>query len=168
MQTQIKETSEPTLKALCERNLQVTGEFPAQRVSNAKDASVWWRHHVRHWLAWWSSPGHFLNICRLITNWAFRTEYNLNIFFQEWVFELSSANWWQFCSMCYHYFVMTRNHFPCEWPFVRGDRWTPSQRDSNAEFDVLFDVTVTPENAVEQRFAGDLRRRDAHVTSMWS
>ena len=24
----------------------VTGEFPAQRVSNAENVSIWWRHHV--------------------------------------------------------------------------------------------------------------------------
>ena len=30
---------------LCERNSPVTGEFPAQRVSNAENVSIWWRHH---------------------------------------------------------------------------------------------------------------------------
>ena len=24
-----------------------TGEFPAQRASNAENASIWWRHHVK-------------------------------------------------------------------------------------------------------------------------
>ena len=24
----------------------VTGEFPAQRASNAENVSIWWRHHV--------------------------------------------------------------------------------------------------------------------------
>ena len=24
-----------------------TGEFPAQMASNAENASIWWRHHVR-------------------------------------------------------------------------------------------------------------------------
>ena len=31
---------------LCEGNSPVTGEFPAQRVSNAENVSIWWRHHV--------------------------------------------------------------------------------------------------------------------------
>ena len=30
---------------LCERNSPVTGEFPAQRASNAENVSIWWRHH---------------------------------------------------------------------------------------------------------------------------
>ena len=27
-------------------NSLVTGEFPAQRASNAENVSIWWRHHV--------------------------------------------------------------------------------------------------------------------------
>ena len=30
---------------LCAANLTVTGEFPAQKASNAEDVSIWWRHH---------------------------------------------------------------------------------------------------------------------------
>ena len=29
----------------CEGNSSVTGEFPAQRASNAENVSIWWRHH---------------------------------------------------------------------------------------------------------------------------
>ena len=29
-----------------EWNSQLTGEFPAQRASNAENVSIWWRHHV--------------------------------------------------------------------------------------------------------------------------
>ena len=32
---------------ICEGNSPVTGEFPAQRASNAKNVSIWWCHHVR-------------------------------------------------------------------------------------------------------------------------
>ena len=35
------------------RNSLVTGEFPTQRVSNAENVSIWWRHHVKN--AWISS-----------------------------------------------------------------------------------------------------------------
>ena len=31
--------------AFREGNLPVTGEFPANRASNAKNVSIWWRHH---------------------------------------------------------------------------------------------------------------------------
>ena len=30
---------------LCEGNSPVTGDFPAQRASNAIIFSIWWRHH---------------------------------------------------------------------------------------------------------------------------
>ena len=40
-----KKTSKLRLTGLCEGNSPVTGEFTAQRVSNAEN--VWWRHHVR-------------------------------------------------------------------------------------------------------------------------
>ena len=33
---------------LCAGNSPVTGEFPAQRASNAKNASIWWRHHDKN------------------------------------------------------------------------------------------------------------------------
>ena len=38
---------------LCEGNSPVTGEFPAQKASNAENISIWWRHHddVLHFLS---------------------------------------------------------------------------------------------------------------------
>ena len=41
-----KETSKLCGTGLCVGNSPVTGEFPAQRASNAEDISIWWRHHV--------------------------------------------------------------------------------------------------------------------------
>ena len=41
-----KKQQKSPLLALCERNSLVTGEFPAQRASNARKASIWWRHHA--------------------------------------------------------------------------------------------------------------------------
>ena len=40
-----KKTSKPRVTCLCEGNSPVTGEFPAQRASNAENVSIWWRHH---------------------------------------------------------------------------------------------------------------------------
>ena len=40
-----KKKSNPCVTGLCEGNSSVTGEFPAQRVSNAENVSIWWRHH---------------------------------------------------------------------------------------------------------------------------
>ena len=42
-----KKTSKLRLNGLCEGNSQGTGEFPAQRASNAENISIWWRHHVK-------------------------------------------------------------------------------------------------------------------------
>ena len=40
-----KKTSKFRVTGLCEGNSPVTGEFPAQRASNAEIVSIWWRHH---------------------------------------------------------------------------------------------------------------------------
>ena len=41
-----KKTSKLRVTGLCVGNSTVTGEFPAQRASNAEIVSIWWRHHV--------------------------------------------------------------------------------------------------------------------------
>ena len=41
-----KKTSKLCVTDLCEGNSPVTGEFPAQRASNARNVSIWWRHHA--------------------------------------------------------------------------------------------------------------------------
>ena len=35
-----------SVTGLCAGNSPVTGEFPAQRASNAENVSIWWRHYV--------------------------------------------------------------------------------------------------------------------------
>ena len=40
-----KKTSKLRVNGLCAGNSPVTGEFPAQRASNADNVSIWWRHH---------------------------------------------------------------------------------------------------------------------------
>ena len=40
-----KRTSKLRVTGLCERNSPVTGEFPAQRASNAENVFSWWRHY---------------------------------------------------------------------------------------------------------------------------
>ena len=39
-----KKTSKLRATGLCAGNSPGTGEFPAQMVSNAENASIWWRH----------------------------------------------------------------------------------------------------------------------------
>ena len=45
-----RKTSKLRVTGLCEGNLPMSGEFPAQRASNAENASIRWRHHA-HYLA---------------------------------------------------------------------------------------------------------------------
>ena len=41
-----KQTSKSRVTGLCAGNSPVTGEFSAQRASNAENVSIWWRHHA--------------------------------------------------------------------------------------------------------------------------
>ena len=41
-----KKTSKLRVTGLCEGKSPVTGEFLAQKASNAENVSIWWRHHV--------------------------------------------------------------------------------------------------------------------------
>ena len=46
-----KNPSKPRVTGLCEGNSPETGEFPAQKASNAENVSIWWRHHdVNQWI----------------------------------------------------------------------------------------------------------------------
>ena len=40
-----KKTSKLRVTGLCARNSPWTGEFPAQKTSNAENNPIWWRHH---------------------------------------------------------------------------------------------------------------------------
>ena len=52
-----KKNSKLRVTGLCAGNSSVTGEFPAQRSSNAENAYIWWRHHAPAPLYWqWSNP----------------------------------------------------------------------------------------------------------------
>ena len=42
-----KKTSKLRVTCLCAGISPATGEFPAQMASNAKNVSIWWRHHVQ-------------------------------------------------------------------------------------------------------------------------
>ena len=46
VQAQIKGNIKAPRHWPCEGNSPVTGEFPAQRASNAENVSIWWRHHA--------------------------------------------------------------------------------------------------------------------------
>ena len=41
-----KKASKLRVTGLCAGNSPVTGDFPAQRASDAENISIWWRHHI--------------------------------------------------------------------------------------------------------------------------
>ena len=52
-----KKTSKLRVAGLCEGDSPVTGEFPAQRASDAENIPIWWRHHdgiESYWAVKWS------------------------------------------------------------------------------------------------------------------
>ena len=50
-----KKPLKPRVTGICAGNSPVTGEFPALKVSNAENVSIWWRHHAINALAlWWT------------------------------------------------------------------------------------------------------------------
>ena len=66
-----KKTSKLHETGLCEGNSPVTGEFPAQRASNAENVAIWWRHHglCILWNSYDNMTSHyFLEVIRL-TPW---------------------------------------------------------------------------------------------------
>ena len=74
-----KKTSKLPVTGLGEGNSPVTGEFPAQRDSNAENVSIWWSHHEKdhpicRWFAlpWRSFVGNVMNDYVLSTEgkWA--------------------------------------------------------------------------------------------------
>ena len=57
-----KKTSKLRFTGLCADNTPVTGEFPAQKTSNAENVSIWWRHHNEILHFWVNIYGDFATI----------------------------------------------------------------------------------------------------------
>ena len=60
-----KKTSKLRVTGLCAGNSPLTGEFPAQRASNAENVSIWWRHRdkIAPYLA------HTGNVCSILSEY---------------------------------------------------------------------------------------------------
>ena len=70
-----KKTSKLRVTGLCVGDSPVTGDFPAQMASNAKNVAIWWRHHVmqecvdelnyhwcRQWLVTWGAVQYSISV----------------------------------------------------------------------------------------------------------
>ena len=76
-----KKTSKLRVTGLCAGNSPVTGEFPAQRASNAENVIIWWRHHGV-WACW-----HQLCCWRIKIYWVY-LQLLWNLSKLQWVQEL--------------------------------------------------------------------------------
>ena len=61
IQSQIQKNSKFCLTDFCVGNSQVTGEFPAQKASNAENVSIWWRHQEKN-MSGTDEPVQYINI----------------------------------------------------------------------------------------------------------
>ena len=63
-----KKTSKLRVTGLCEGNSPVTGEFPAQKASDAENISTWWHHHIRscHFVTCWCFEVSVINLSSVI------------------------------------------------------------------------------------------------------
>ena len=59
-----KKTPKLRVNGFCEGKSSVTGEFPAQRASNAGNVSIWWRHHGK-------VMGHYVGVIALLLHGLF-------------------------------------------------------------------------------------------------
>ena len=107
-----KKISKLHVTGLCEGNSPVTGEFPAQRNSNAENISIWWRHHVytafglitkqplspphHHSSFFWVSNK--MPIASIFKRFDFHCESTTP--YQRW---LLAASAFTGCSLCYHF-----------------------------------------------------------------
>ena len=107
-----KKTSKLRVTGLCEDNSPVTGEFPAQRASNAEDVSIWWRHHD-------------LKVAKSQEiRWiAFQIQ-----MLQSLIHTINHLCW-ILSEICAEYGshddLIKLKHFPRYWPFVWGIHWSP-------------------------------------------
>ena len=77
MASQITSLPKLHVTGLCAGNSSVTGEFPAQKASNAENASIWWRHHGS-WPMWYFShrrvsmevDGNIFSVITVTSYWA--------------------------------------------------------------------------------------------------
>ena len=89
-----KKTSKLRVTGLCVGNSPGTGEFPAQRASNAENVSIWWGHHVYNFRKVLVVDTWITSQRKLPSNeclWASLMSINIgNGLAQDWVFTLST------------------------------------------------------------------------------
>ena len=123
-----KKASKLRVTGLCERNSPVTGDFPTQRASNAKNASIWWRHHKLY-----HSKRIFLSmtiaVIRPMACWSITfTCSRKKILVSKCIARsivTSSPERKQRLFYVHYDDVIKWKHFPRYWPFVLGIHRSP-------------------------------------------
>ena len=111
-------------------NSPVTGEFPAQRSSNAENVSIWWRHCVKH----------------LVTCIVFLNVANLRYAHISHMLQRQRRYNWTLNTMTSSNGNIFRFTGPLCGEFT-GDRWIPLTKASNAELWCF--LSSAPELTVE-------------------
>ena len=163
-----KKTSQLRVTGLCVGNSPGTGEFPAQMASNAKNVSIWWRHHG--YFLWYRmvvciqcilNAVSFPNVANHST-YACQARRVLN----NTIVRLVTPT--HFCfNLSYQiaHMVIKWKHFLRNWAFVRGIQRSPVNSPYKGQWRgaLMFSFICAWINGWEnRRETGDWRRHRAH------
>ena len=106
-----KKTSNLRVTGLCAGNSPVTGEYPAQRASNAENVSIWWRHHGFRW--------------RRVTCLQWNKEFTYSCLFSKSMISQYQAwhHWKQLIFRYYKYQIKEYHLMECVWMCGEDIRW---------------------------------------------
>ena len=134
-----KKPSKLRVTGLCAGNSPVTGEFPAQRASNAEYVSIWWRHHGRNLPEMFRDDVH-------TKPWSWLLFMLANV---RTMMTSSNGNIFRVIGHLCGEFI--------------GGRWISRTKTSDAKLFLMFSLICDWINGwVNNGEAGDLRRHRAH------
>ena len=185
-----KKTSKIRVTGFCVGNSPVTGEFPAQKTSNAENVSIWWRHRIyeivtlslhTQFLIWNVPTDKTARKCCGIHMNCLQGAYSAMAFdirMQKWIhvpfvsefniYVIPGGHWGCLSpalKSTNHDDAIHWKHFPRYWPFVQGIQRSPvnSPHKGHWRGALTFSLICAWINVwVNNREAGDLRRHRAH------
>ena len=90
-----KKTSKLRVTGLCAENSPVTGEFSAQKPSNAENGSIWWRHHAGTDAITWFPAQRASNAVNVSIWWRHNEQSDVHVIPNIWL-----VNRWWYMSQC--------------------------------------------------------------------
>ena len=150
-----KKSSKLRVTGLCAGNSPGTGEFPAQKASNAENTSIWWRHHDGFLPRRWN----YMAVETFIDKWwNDRSHSNVFHYFSRDHIRIN-------CLGISHDDVIKWKHFPRYWPFVRRIHRSPVNSPQKGQWRgaLMFSlICVWINDWVNNGEAGDLRGYRIH------